>query len=127
MLTEPGTHQAAIAAAGAILSQVNFCALLALALNAELLHDHQFFTGMIELGDALSALSSYQADRLQSFGLQAEPEDPGEPPAIPPDLVVSTELYRQIFELVVTFQELSGLIEQYGVVVFPVNLDGFGP
>lgn len=117
MSTEPGTQQEAVATAGAILSQINFCALLALALNAELLHEHQFFTGMIELSDAIVALSSYQADRLASFGSLSDPEEMGQAPSIPPDLVVSTELYRQILELVGGFQELDVLIEQYGSAV----------
>ncbi len=117
MSTEPGTQERAVTTAGAILSQVNFCALLALALNAELLHEHQFFTGMVELGDAVEALSSYQADRLASFGLMSDPEEMGQQPSIPSDLVASTELYRQILELVSSFQELDALIEQYGSVV----------
>ncbi|MHB8191031.1 MAG: FUSC family protein [Ferrimicrobium sp.] len=117
MSTEPGTEQAAVAAAGAILGQVNFCALLALALNAELLQDHQFLDGMVELGAAVAELSSYQADRLESFGSLNNPQDTPDFPTIPFDSVASIELYRQILELVTTFQELSELIEQYGSVV----------
>lgn len=120
MSTEPGTQQAAVTTAGAVLSQLNFCALLALALNAELLTDHQFFTGMIELGDAIERLTCYQADRLTSFGSMMDPEEATPPPPIPADLVASTILYRQIIELVNSFQELGALIEQYGSVVVMV-------
>jgi uncharacterized membrane protein YccC len=120
MSTEPGTQQAAVTTAGAILSQVNFCALLALALNAELLTEHQFFSGMIELGDAIEQLACYQADRLTSFGSMSDPEEVASPPPFPTDLVVSTVLYRQILELVSSFQELGALIEQYGSVVLMI-------
>jgi len=113
MSTEPGTQQAAISTAGAILSQVNFCALLALALNAELLHEHQYFTGMQELGDALEALAGFQADRLAAIGSSTVQQLDTGPPAIPADLVALGELYRQIIELVKSFEELDGLIEQY--------------
>ncbi len=120
MSTEPGTQRAAIATAGAILSQVNFCALLALALNAELLHEHQFFTGMCELGDAVEAVANYQADRLAAIGALTDPMIADQPPLLPSDLVTSTELYRQILELVSSFHALDGLIEEYEMAALTV-------